>query len=96
MKSNLPPGVTTGMLPGNTSEDAAWERFCEMACDEYAKPEHMLTIEEAHMALHAGIAAVKATRDTLNTLIREIRKDERLSYDMERNAVQEQFERESS
>ena len=25
--SNLPPGVTEGMIPGNTPEDAAWEEL---------------------------------------------------------------------
>ena len=32
--SNLPPGVTTNMLPGNRPEDVAWERACEDARDE--------------------------------------------------------------
>ena len=30
-RSNLPPGVTESMIPGNRPEDAAWERlFDEM------------------------------------------------------------------
>lgn len=29
MTSNLPPGVTDQMLPGNTPEDAAFEALCE-------------------------------------------------------------------
>jgi len=27
MGSNLPPGVTTNMIPGNRPEDTAWERL---------------------------------------------------------------------
>lgn len=29
MPSNLPPGVTSSMIPGNDEESAAWERFYE-------------------------------------------------------------------
>ena len=29
--SNLPTGVTVGMLPGNSKADAAWEKACEWA-----------------------------------------------------------------
>lgn len=29
MASNLPPGITDSMLPGNTPEDIAFERLCE-------------------------------------------------------------------
>ena len=29
MSSNLPPGVTDGMIPGNRPEDAEEERICE-------------------------------------------------------------------
>ena len=40
--SNLPPGVTEGMIPGNTAEDARWEELiewmvtncCDLSCDE--------------------------------------------------------------
>lgn len=42
MNSNLPPGVTEGMIPGNTAEDARWEELvewmitncCDLSCDE--------------------------------------------------------------
>jgi len=41
MSSNLPPGVTDGMIPGNRAEDAAWEELIEwivnnveLSCDE--------------------------------------------------------------
>lgn len=30
MSSNLPPGVTDGMIPGNRAEDADWETFHEV------------------------------------------------------------------
>jgi len=29
MSSNLPPGVTDGMIPGNRPEDIEWEMFYE-------------------------------------------------------------------
>lgn len=30
MSSNLPPGVTDSMIPGNRPEDVAWESFHEL------------------------------------------------------------------
>ena len=31
MDSNLPPGVTDSMIPGNTPADVAWEQLLDMA-----------------------------------------------------------------
>jgi hypothetical protein len=36
MNSNLPPGVTDGMLPGNRAEDAEWELLMEDVADVLA------------------------------------------------------------
>lgn len=84
MLSNLPPGVTTSMLPGNTSDDAAWEKFMEFADEQLTMSD--LCIEEAYMAVRAGIAAVKATRDDVHEAISAAREDERMAYDMEKSA----------
>lgn len=35
MNSNLPPGVTESMIPGNRPEDVEWERFLEDLDEEY-------------------------------------------------------------
>jgi len=34
MSSNLPPGITADMLPGNRPEDLDWDVFLEKFCDE--------------------------------------------------------------
>ena len=45
MSSNLPPGVTDGMLPGNRSDDIAYEKMCEDLSNILDKV--MLTISES-------------------------------------------------
>lgn len=54
MTSNLPPGVTESMFPGNTPEDAAWKAFLDDVqadCDE-----RLLTVEEARITWETGIS----------------------------------------
>lgn len=34
MMSNLPPGVTDSMIPGNRPEDAEWDRFYAMVGED--------------------------------------------------------------
>lgn len=56
MASNLPPGVTDSMIPGNRPEDEAWETFHEeidVDCDI-----HSLTVEEAYTAWEKGLIAI--------------------------------------
>lgn len=67
MLSNLPPGVTDSMLPGNTSADIEWEKFMEYANEQFIAAD--LSVEEAYRAVRAGIAAIKATREDIRTLI---------------------------
>jgi hypothetical protein len=89
---NLPPGVTVGMLPGNTSNDVAWEKFEEWALNELTTGN--LTIEEAYMSIRAGLAAVKAIRNDVSTMIGEVRQDERMAYEKEKSHEQDDKERE--
>ena len=66
MSSNLPPGVTPGMLPGNRPEDTEWEDFIEFASQSLAEGE--LTIEEAYMAVTIGKASVVAIRSDIEII----------------------------
>lgn len=62
MSSNLPPGVTPGMIPGNRPEDAAWENFHEAidrACEN-------LSIEEARIAWLLGLKAMQSVQGYIN------------------------------
>jgi hypothetical protein len=38
MASNLPPGVTVGMLPGNRPEDIAMDKVIDWICDQDLTP----------------------------------------------------------
>lgn len=88
---NLPPGVTVGMLPGNTSNDAAWEKFEDWAYNELTLGN--LTIEEAYMVIRAGLAAVKAIREDVSKMLHEVRQDERMAYDEEKSHEKDDQER---
>lgn len=52
--SNLPPGVSESMIPGNRPEDAAWELFHEWLDDECGV--NKLTFEEARLIWQTGLA----------------------------------------
>ncbi len=52
--SNLPPGVTDNMIPGNRPEDMAWDDFCERALEQLANSG--LSVDEAMSAVQFGIA----------------------------------------
>ena len=41
MASNLPPGVTDGMLPGNRPEDVAWDELNDWLIDTGLTPEEI-------------------------------------------------------
>lgn len=70
--SNLPPGVTVGMIPGNRPEDTEWEEFGEWALEQFVD----LSSAEARRAVVAGIAAVKAEREYVKILINDILADQ--------------------
>ncbi len=78
------------MLPGNTSNDAAWEKFEEWALNALSD----LTIEEAYMAISAGIGAVKAIQGDISKMVKETRQDERMAYEEEKSHEQDDQERE--
>ena len=61
MLSNLPPGVTEGMIPGNRPEDLAWEKFHEEV-DENAFSLN-LSDQDALVAWKMGIGAFQAARE---------------------------------
>lgn len=54
MLSNLPPGVTDFMTPGNRPEDQEWEEFCEWAIEKMRTSG--LTVEELRAILENGLA----------------------------------------
>jgi len=57
------------MLPG---DDATWDRFMEYADEQFTTGD--LSVEEAYMAVRAGIAAIKATRDDVRAMLLDILK----------------------
>jgi hypothetical protein len=52
MSSNLPPGVTESMIPGNRPEDEGWERFHEQIDDDCY--ELALDVEQAQVVWELG------------------------------------------
>lgn len=60
MRSNLPPGVTEAMLPGNRPEDSAWELLHSRIDEDCAQ--HSMSDMDALMAWEFGIAAYNTAR----------------------------------
>ncbi|MFA4972952.1 MAG: hypothetical protein WC683_10080 [bacterium] len=79
MSSNLPPGVTDGMLPGNRPEDGAREALEEWALLELCS----LKSDEFKRAILIGKAAIEAERDEIDLLVDNAIHDERESLEME-------------
>lgn len=82
--SNLPPGVTEGMVSGNRPEDCEREAAEEWCSDELFGSD--LDSEEIKRAVIIGIAGVKAQRDSLALLIEAAVDDEVEALAMERAA----------
>ena len=61
MSSNLPPGVTESMLPGNRPEDMSWERFHEWLDAEIEG--NNLSLDDAYIIWRMGLTAYKTARD---------------------------------
>lgn len=60
MASNLPSGVTEGMLPGNRPEDMAWDKLHE-GIDNDAAKENMSDMD-VYVAWKMGVATWKAAK----------------------------------
>jgi len=60
MLSNLPPGVTDSMLPGNRPEDQEWEDFWTWLEDKVLESD--LQPEEKEIFFEGGMYAVKIYR----------------------------------
>lgn len=60
MTSNLPPGVTESMIPGNRPEDEAWETFH----DEIDKDcvEEGFSDQDAWLAWKFGVGIIRSMR----------------------------------
>jgi len=69
MASNLPPGVTVSMLPGNRPEDIAREDAEEKLLDALIDAE--LTPSEYEIVRDVGLNAVKVFRECLKEEVRE-------------------------
>jgi hypothetical protein len=69
MASNLPPGVTVSMLPGNRPEDIARENAEEKLMDALIDAE--LTPSEYDIVREVGINAVKVFRECLKEDVQE-------------------------
>ena len=55
--SNLPPGASPSMLPGNRDEDTEWEAFMDWAWDYLA--DSNLDTKQAKRAILIGVKQVK-------------------------------------
>ena len=60
MASNLPPGVTEGMIPGNRPEDAAWDSTYEAIDNDAA--ENRMSDMDVFAAWRMGLQAYLAAR----------------------------------
>lgn len=74
MPSNLPPGVRATDIPGNRPEDSKREQCEEWVLDALAH----LTEDEVRRAVLMGIAALKAERFEIDTLIRKAVDEEQM------------------
>lgn len=61
--SNLPPGVTDSMIPGNTPEDAAYEQFCEDLTTHLIAADVDTTTQEFEVLAERLYIARRATYD---------------------------------
>lgn len=61
MPSNLPPGVTESMLPGNRDEEMAWETLYRIIGEDAMKKD--MSDQDAFVAWRMGLAAWKASKD---------------------------------
>ena len=59
MSYNLPPGVNENMIPGNTQEDAEWDKFWS------SLDFNDLSVQEASRAVQIGVDIVRAGRRVL-------------------------------
>lgn len=66
MSSNLPPGVTPSMLPGNSGEEAAWEKVVEDVL--WDSGEKNLAPPEAREAWQMGLVAFLRCRQFVREL----------------------------
>lgn len=62
MPSDLPPGVTAGMIPGNRPEDEAWEKLLDQIVGDAA--DVGMCDMDAMVAWELGKAAYLAARKT--------------------------------
>jgi len=60
MSSNLPPGVTEAMIPGNRPEDEEWERLYDYIDEVCAA--HNINPKEAKMCFDIGLNALRLDR----------------------------------
>ena len=74
MSSNLPPGVTVGMIPGNSPEDGRMEAAEEALMDVLININ--ATPEEIKIALGAAVGAILAHRDVVKGLQDDWKADE--------------------
>ena len=82
MASNLPPGCTESMIPGNRPEDMAWEAAEEWAMDYLNDAK--LSIEEYRRAILVGVAAIIAEREAIDEYVENRIADDCLGREMER------------
>jgi len=76
MQDNLPPGVSTNMIPGNRPVDdwleAAEEKLMDALIEEACSP------DEYEIVKQVGLAAVKAHRKIMKEVVQDVRADEGL------------------
>jgi len=72
MRSNLPPGVTEDMIPGNRPEDGEWEEFHEWLEDLFIASK--ISPAEARVAVSQAHAQIQSNRAKLGAEAHRVRK----------------------
>ena len=71
MSSNLPPGVTASMIPGNRPEDGILKSAEGWLMERLASAN--LSADEYHTVAHVGLVAVKQQRKAVDAAIKQER-----------------------
>ncbi|HUT88711.1 MAG TPA: hypothetical protein VMY37_04395 [Thermoguttaceae bacterium] len=79
MTSNLPPGVTVSMIPGNRPEDGLLEAAEEWLMDELASAN--LRPDEYETVARVGLEAVKHQRKAVHEAVHAAIQEERIGQE---------------
>lgn len=70
MSSNLPPGVTDSMIPGNRPEDDEWDNAVDVLLEDLCKAG--IEPKELKVVARIGIAAVLHLREVEKEILKNL------------------------